>query len=108
MQTSKGRETLPRPSSGRSISRLQVGRLPQCSHNVQTRRIIKENINEDGLAAAEAAPIDISKVKSQPSVSMIDGEVHLPWYRFPTHFRSHRMLFGQRSGVNNTSNVTMT
>lgn len=54
----------------------------------------------------EAAPIDISKVKSQPSVSMIDGEVHLPWYRFPTHFRSHRMLFGQRSGVNYTSNVT--
>lgn len=66
------------------------------------------NTNGDSLPVAEAAPTDVSDVKSQPSGSVMNGEVYLPWFRFPVHFRSFRMMFGQRSGVNYTSNVTMT
>lgn len=32
------------------------------------------NINGDGPAAADTARTDVSQVKSQPSVSMIDGK----------------------------------
>lgn len=32
------------------------------------------NINGDGPAAADTARADVSQVKSQPSVSMIDGK----------------------------------
>ena len=41
--------------------------------------------NGDGVAAARAAPTDVSKVEGQPSASRMDGEIHLPWFRFPAH-----------------------
>lgn len=74
-----------------SINKPQVPLLPLLQGNSLTvlsqEELLPQRLHRsgDGVAAAEAAPTDVSEVKGQPSASRTDGEVHLPWFRFPAH-----------------------
>lgn len=102
VQPSKGRgEALPVQGKHKPASTflppLQWNSLTVLSQELlQWRR----HGNGDGLSAASAAPTDVSEVKGHPSASRMVGDVHVPRFRFPTHSWSWRMLFAQRSGVN--------
>lgn len=80
MQSSKGGETLPKTSSRESINKPQLSSPPNLQGNSLTvlsqEELLQQrvNVNGDGPAAAGTARTDISQVKSQTSVSMIDGK----------------------------------